>query len=123
MADFSITTPNNGGGWNSVSAFLHDQAGRVIVRAARSSTPTQSSVASSASSVSLLVANADRIGATIYNDSSVALFVKLGATASATSFSKKLAAGEYYEVPACYAGAIDGIWESATGNARITELT
>jgi hypothetical protein len=32
------------------------------------------------------------------------------------------AANGYYEVPFGYVGAIDGIWASANGNARITEI-
>jgi hypothetical protein len=88
-----------------------------------STTPTQSSVAASTSSVSLLAANTARRGATIYNDSTADLYLKLGASASTTSFTIKLAAGDYYEVPFGYTGAVTGIWSSATGNARITELT
>lgn len=93
-----------------------------------SNAPSQSSVAGSASSVSLLASNTSRLGATIYNDSSAILYLKLGATASTTSFTAILAGnsggyGGYYEVPFGYTGAIDGIWTSATGNARITELT
>lgn len=83
------------------------------------------SVGASATSVPLLAANAARRGAFIYNDSTVALNVKMGATASATSFTVKLLAGGYWEmptVPYVYTGTIDGIWDSATGSARITEL-
>lgn len=88
------------------------------------STGTTTSVAASASNVTLLAANITRIGATIYNDSTVAnLFLKLGATASATSFTVRLVPNAYFEVPFGYTGIIDGIWSVATGNARITELT
>lgn len=84
--------------------------------------PTQTSVAGSASSVSLLAANSSRLGATVYNDSGANLYLKLGATASTTSFTAIVPSKGYYEVPFNYTGAIDGIWVSATGNARITEL-
>lgn len=87
---------------------------------------TQSSVAASVTSVSLLAASDARAGATIFNDttdSSNFLYVKLGATASTTSFTIKMNPGGYYEVPYGYNGAIDGIWTVASGNARITELT
>ena len=94
----------------------------VPTKEVRASTPAQSSVAGSASSVSLLASNANRLGATITNDSSATLYVKLGATASTTSYTVKLVQDAYYEVPYGYTGAIDGIWSSATGNARITEL-
>ncbi len=97
-----------------------------VLVAPRATTPTQTSVASSASSVSLLAANNARKGATIYNDSTQILYLKLGATASTTSYTIQLpaapAVNSYYEVPFGYVGAIDGIWASANGNARITEL-
>lgn len=91
-------------------------------------TPTQASVAGSATSVTILAANTGRLGATITNDSSAVLYLKLGATASTSSYTVTLAGNtaapfSYYEVPFGYTGVIDGIWASAAGNARITELT
>jgi hypothetical protein len=86
-------------------------------------TGTSTNVASSASSVTLLAANTSRFGAMIFNDSTAVLYVKLGATASATSYTVKMDAGDYFEVPYEYTGIIDGIWASATGSARITEVT
>ena len=98
-----------------------------LMKTQRATTPTQSSVAGSASSVTLLASNSARLGATIYNDSSALLYVKLGATASTSSFTAILSGnsggyGGYFEVPFGYTGVIDGIWASATGNARITEV-
>lgn len=87
-----------------------------------STTPTQTSVAGSATTVAILVSNTARKGATIYNDSTAILYLKLGSTASTTSYSIQMAGGGYYEVPFGYVGAIAGIWASATGNARITEF-
>lgn len=91
-------------------------------------TATLSNVAGSATSVTLLAANTARIGATITNDSSALLYIKFGTTASTTSYTVVLAGAasapfSYYEVPAGYTGRIDGIWASAAGNARVTELT
>lgn len=90
-----------------------------------SATSAVTSVASSASSVSLLASNSARLGATFYNDSMAILYLKLGATASTTSYTVQMAAGSYYELPTphLYTGAIDGIWASANGNVRITELS
>lgn len=107
---------------------LRISADRSLLVTERSTTPTQTSVAASASSVSLLAANNSRKGATITNDSSAVLYLKLGSTASTTSYTTTLAGNAsapfaYYEVPFGYVGAIDGIWASATGNARITEIT
>lgn len=86
-------------------------------------TPSQSSVAGSASNVTLLASASTRKGATIFNDSTAILYIKLGSTASTSSFTFKAQPDDYYEVPFGYTGIIDGIWSSATGNARITELT
>lgn len=89
----------------------------------KASTATLSNVASSATSVTILAANTARKGAQIYNDSTQICYVKFGTTASSTSFTVPLAAATYYELPAGYTGRIDGIWVSANGNARVTEVT
>lgn len=107
--------------------FATDANGRTMV-AQKAATGTLSNVASSATSVTVLAANSARIGATITNDSSALLYVKFGTTASTTSYTVVLAGAasapfSYYEVPAGYTGRIDGIWASASGNARVTEIT
>lgn len=86
---------------------------------------TLSNVASSASAVTILAANTSRRGATVFNDADKALYLKFGASASATSFTVKIAAGGYYELPSpVYQGVMSGIWEAGpTGSARVTELT
>lgn len=95
-----------------------------LVKEIRTSTATHSNVNDTASSTTLLASNANRIGASIYNDSTVILYLKLGATASTTSFTTKLRPEDYYEVPFGYTGIIDGIWASdASGAARIVEYT
>ena len=81
------------------------------------------SVSSSQSNTTLLVANDDRKMATIYNNSTSVLFIKYGATASVSSFSLKIGAGDYLEFPyPCYTGQIDGFWEALNGNAMVTEI-
>lgn len=89
------------------------------------STATLSSVASSATSGTLLAANTSRRGAMIVNDANKILYLKFGASASSTSHTVQIAAGGYYELPQpVYQGLIAGIWETGpTGSARITELT
>lgn len=89
--------------------------------------PTTATVASSASSVNLFAASADPyaetdvLGRTVFNDSTQVLYLKFGATASASSYTVQIAAGGYYEFPRpIYAGQVDGIWASANGNARLT---
>lgn len=88
-------------------------------------TSTTSLVADNASVQTLLAANTNRLGATIANDSSAALYVKLGSAASATDYTARVAQYGYYEVPFGYQGIITGIWASDPGDgaARITELT
>lgn len=92
---------------------------------ATATTATRSNVASSASSVAIAAANTSRKGLLITNDSTQVLYLAYGATAaSATSYTVQLAPGAYWEMPSpLYTGAMTGIWASANGNARITELT
>ena len=99
-------------------------SGTTAVKELRSGTGTHANVADSAVSATLIASNANRLGATIYNDSTVSLYLKLAATASATSFTTILLAQDYYEVPFGYTGIIDGIWASdASGSARVVEFT
>lgn len=102
-----------------------DGSGTVIVPSGvRSSTGTQSSVASSASSVTILAANTTRLGASVYNDSTQILYLLLASgTASSTNYTLQMASNTLYEVPFDYQGIIKGIWASANGNARVMEYT
>lgn len=101
--------------------------GTVTTKETRSATNTTATVAASATVVTLIASNANRLGATIYNDSSAILYIKLGATASTSDFTVALSPltssiGGYFEVPFAYTGIITGIWASATGNARVGEI-
>jgi len=88
------------------------------------STAAGTSVSDTNVSTTLLAANANRLGATIYNDSTAILYVKFGTTASATDFTVQMNTEDYYEIPFRYTGRLDGIWDSdASGAAKITELT
>lgn len=91
-----------------------------------SATNSMTSVADSVTSVALLAANANRLCFSLYNDSTSAVFVKLGATASATSFIKKMLPNEVWttaDLGVNWTGAIDAIWVTAPGgNMRINEL-
>lgn len=89
----------------------------------RADTSTLSNVASSATSVVILATNTARKGASVYNDSTQILYLKFGTTASTTSFTVPLAAAAFFEVPSGYTGEMDGIWTSANGFARVTEIT
>jgi hypothetical protein len=83
-------------------------------------------VTSSASNQTALFANDARFGACFYNDADKACYLKLGTTASTSSFTVKIAAGSYYELPATpiYTGQVDVIWDaSPTGNLLVTEIS
>ncbi|UZJ58562.1 hypothetical protein OKW98_18465 [Pseudomonas sp. KU26590] len=81
------------------------------------------SVTSAAANTTLLAANAARRGATIFNESTSVLYLKLGSASSITSYTVIIAANGYYEVPFGYTGAITGLWASANGAARVTEVS
>jgi hypothetical protein len=87
-------------------------------------TGTITSVGASVTSVVLHAASAARLGIIITNDSSANLYVAFAASATTSAYSVKLGPGAIYESDAAlYTGVITGIWDSATGNARITEVT
>ena len=98
-------------------------AATVAVKEVRSATPAQSSPSVTNASTSILASNANRLGATIYNEGSAICYMKLGATASTTSYTLQIAVGGYYEIPFAYTGAIDGITSSGTAQLRVTEIT
>lgn len=84
---------------------------------------TLSSVAGSATTVSILASNAARKGATVYNDSTQILYLAFAASATTSAYTVQIASQGFWEMagPSMYTGAISGIWASANGNARITE--
>ena len=104
-----------------------DADGRPVVKVGgtKSSTAAVTSVASSATVVTLLAANPARLGLVIYNDSTAALHVKFGTAASTSSFTVQMATETVYTLPdnPIYTGIVTGIWASANGFALITELT
>jgi hypothetical protein len=115
---------------NASSEFrVHDEDVLVAVQSldvnsTPSNTATRTSVVASVADTSLLVANANRRNATIYNDSTAILYVALGAAAASTiDYTTQVGAGGYYELPTRYTGAIRAVWSAANGSARITEMT
>lgn len=109
-------------GLEALLAHLTDGTQQVLFTPPSAAAVTQ--VSSSASSVTLKAANANRRGLSIMNDSTAVLYVKFGATASTSSYTVKLLAGDYFELPIpYYRGVVDGIWASANGSALITELS
>lgn len=81
------------------------------------------SVNASATSVTVLAANASRQGAIFYNDGSSNAYLKLGAIASVTSFTVRITSQTYFELDPGYTGIIDVIWQLANGAMRVTEFS
>jgi len=114
------------------AAVLHTTAGGLLRVSSTSSLPassTTSSVAGAASSTSLLASNTSRLGATFFNEQATdgtgaILYILLdAAVASLTNYTSQVPPNSYYEVPYGYTGEIRGIWDSAAGDVRVTELT
>ena len=99
------------------------------VTQAFAATSTLANVASSATSVTLLAANNNRKTAIIINDSTSDLYVNLNASAASTTNYSLFLAAKVGNTPSFlaingddYSGEIRGIWSSANGFARITEV-
>ncbi len=89
------------------------------------STSIQTSVASSATDVTILASNALRKGAIVYNDSTAILYLLLSSgTSSNTNYSLQLVSqGSIVLSQGDYSGVVKGIWASANGSARVTEFS
>lgn len=83
-------------------------------------------------STQIAPANVSRKALAIFNDTTSSgnlylLFAPPGTKASATAggYTVRLAPGDYYEVPAAYVGAVQGVWDSVTtpGWANVTDLS
>lgn len=123
-ASDSVTIVPSGTQTVSGTVTANAGTGTFTTKETRSGTGTVTSVNDTASSTTLLASNANRLGASILNDSTSTLYIKTGTTASATDYTVKLYQDDYWEVPFGYTGRIDGIWSSdASGAARITEYT
>lgn len=118
-ASLSVTTASD----EVVPLGQATKAASIPVVEGSSATATTANVASNAASVQFLALNTARTGFLVYNDGSDNIFLKYGTTASATSFTVKIPAGGTWEDPFKYTGRIDGIWDVATGSARITEIS
>lgn len=85
-------------------------------------TPTLANVTMTGLSVTLQASNTARRNLMIFNDSGVTIYVKLGITASATSFTVKMVDQAYYELPdPVYTGIVTAL--GASGDVRVTEVT
>lgn len=99
-----------------------------IAQGAKLASETVTRVSSSATVVTLKASNGSRRSLKIVNESTSGLYVKFGATATATDYTVYLPPGTlaagyaYYEAPLpIYTGIVTGIWSSANGAAQVTE--
>lgn len=112
-------------GWDGTNyqRLACDTAGYLLTKPAPMTASAVTQVGSSLTVVPLLAANTARLGASIYNDSTAYLYLKLGSAAAANSFTYKCPPGGYYEALAGYKGVITGLWDAVNGNSYATELT
>ena len=90
------------------------------------SSKSLTNVSAAASDTSLLAANANRKGATFFNDGTAIMYLSLGSgAASTTSYTVQVPADGYWELPPqpLWIGAVHAIWSAANGTVRITELS
>jgi hypothetical protein len=98
--------------------------GALVVDTLPHTTGAATSVAAAAADTTLLASNANRRGATFFNESTATLYLLLAnATSSITVYTVQVPPYGYYEAPFAYSGVVKGIWSSATGNVRVTEIT
>lgn len=86
-------------------------------------TPTTTSVASSATSVTILAANTDRKGFSISNISTAKLYLSFTSPATTTNCFIEVPAGAFLllDQQLIIGNAIYGIWAAANGTAQVTE--
>jgi len=71
----------------------------------------------------IATASTGRLGCQIFNEGAGNLHITLGtATTSTSSYTARLSAGDYFEVPSNYTGLIGGIFATA-GTARVTQVS
>jgi hypothetical protein len=107
----------------SVPVVIASDQSAVSVSPTKPASSAVTRVASSASNVNLLVSNANRLGAMIYNESNKTLYVKFGTTAATNDYTVQISPNGFFEVPFGYTGNVDGIWAAANGAAQVTELS
>jgi len=88
----------------------------------RASTSVTTCISGATTSLTLKASNTGRIRATIYNNSTQNLYVKEGATASATSYTYLLGSGDLVIIDD-YVGQVDGVWNGVNGSAQVGEVT
>lgn len=109
--------------WDNTNHWLRVMSAPVVLSSA-----TRTDVAASVTVVTLLAANGSRKpGSLVANDSTAILYVKLGAGASSSDFyaavDGKTTVPGVLQIPDGFTGIVTGVWASATGTARMTEMS
>lgn len=102
---------------------IKNDAGNPIPTSVVLRTPTTTSVASSATSVTILAANANRKGFSISNISTAKLYLSFTSPATTTNCFIEVPAGAFLllDQQLIVSNAIYGIWASANGTCQVTE--
>jgi hypothetical protein len=80
-------------------------------------------VSGSATSVTIKASNTSRKELIVFNDSTAILYLLYGSgSASTTNYTLKVFPDTHAIIDS-YNGQVNGIWASATGDARVTEVT
>jgi hypothetical protein len=137
----NVDTRTTPGGDHREVVVLGDDSDRVVtvtsdnrlaVKMDFSATPVVTSVAISATSVTLIAADATsgRMGVTLYNDTGQIAYVRYGAEAAVIApaaptggFSLEIPPGGYWESPRNYVHALTCIWPSTTGGGAMRVST
>jgi hypothetical protein len=98
-------------------------SGIVNVNANQGFTVNQSNFTSTTDSTSLCSSNSTRKVLTIFNEGAGILYVSAGVTCTSVSYQVKLAAGEYWEAPANQTAVAHTAVFSASGTARVTQVS
>ena len=106
----------------SVVAF---QGGTIRASVLNQTTGTSSvyAVLSSITSVSIMSANPNRRGGTVFNNAGTTVFVNLGTTVNTSVYTVAMLNQDYYELPFGWTGVVSGISASNAGRINVTELT
>lgn len=106
---------------NTLRVTIASNQSTLSVSPRRCSSGVISSVPASVTAVTLASADSGRLFCAIYNESWATLYIGIGFTPTASSYTIQLKQDGYFEIPESAAGlAISGIWSSAAGSAKVT---
>jgi len=118
----NIVSVANSAGWVMSQANTFGMVVFIMDSGAVASAVT--AVSSTVGTVTLSSAKNNRVALSIYNASANPLFMKLGAGATTASYTLMMVASGYYEMARpIYEGIVTGIWQTANGQALVTETT